>query len=316
MTEPFSANNGRSPRSTCSGDRLPIVSVLIVCYRSEKDIRRCLTGLFEHCGHLPIEVLLIDNFGDASEQIVREAFPRVQIVPSRGNIGFGPANNELARFASGRYLLLLNPDTQLFDDAITPLLDCAKARPHAAAWGGVTVLENGSIDPSCMQERPSLRRELGLLFGVGWLKRRLSNREPDGLEEVPVLSGAFMLVGAERWRTAGGFDESFFLYSEEVDLCLRLTIEAGHPPVRTAFARITHLVGGSSTSRARQVAVLKGKMHLFRKHRSWLSTALLGGILYAYALSRSSARYGEAVKRPGSWMYGYKPISPPESSSG
>jgi len=306
----------------------PQVSVLIVAYQAKRMTLDCLESVFEHTRGVSFEVLLIDNGTDGTQQAVADAFPEVRLVPSPGNVGFGGGNNVAARHARGRYLLLLNPDTLLHDDAISALARCAQAHPEAGAWGGLTILPDGRRDPSCMQIGPSLWTSVVNAIGFGrWRRGGL----PEGATEpapVKVLSGAFMMVEAEAWRALGGFDESFFMYNEEVDLCYRIRQRLGRPVVMTPEARVTHLVGsGQAANPRRIVAMMQSRMHFDRKHHGRLHNAIKGALTYLHAATRyhgatlarpiigaERARtlreaFRPMLKQPGRWFYGY-PESP------
>lgn len=118
--------------------------------------------------------------------------------------------------------------------------------------------------------------------------------------EVEALSGAFMMLRADRWRDFGGFDESFFMYAEELDLCYRLR-QAGLPLVMTPSARVVHLVGsGNGRDPKRITAIARAKMHFLRKHRGRTAAAIGGVLLWAAALNRSLAAtaIGRIVRKP------------------
>ncbi|MEO0587196.1 MAG: glycosyltransferase family 2 protein [Planctomycetota bacterium] len=295
----------------------PTVSVLIVGYRSRGDIDACLSSLLRHGDAARDEVLFVDQSDDGSAEHVRSAYPSVRVIESAGNLGFAGGNNYLATQARGRYLLLLNPDTELNDDAIGALLRCVADRPGAGAWGGVTVLPDGKRDPTSNQARPGLIGELLLLVGLGSLRRggvRMGASEP---AEVSVLSGAFMLVERETWVAIDGFDTSYFLYSEEVDLCQRAARHTGRACVMTPSARIVHRVGGSAaTSGRRAAAIARGKMHWAWTWRGGGYAARLGMLIVAHAWTRwlaysllgkreRAARYRAVWRSAATWWSGY-----------
>ncbi|MEM7810439.1 MAG: glycosyltransferase family 2 protein [Planctomycetota bacterium] len=308
---------------TGSATTPPAVSILIVSYKSCDLVLEALRGLFRHTRRDDFEILLTDCSRDGTERAVAEAFPDVRVIPATGNLGFAGGNNFLARHARGRLLLLLNPDVIVADDAIGELVACAEARPDAGAWGGVTVLPDGRTDPSCRQSLPTLGR---LAMGaVGFAARAAGGLADDETEarEVEALSGAFMLVDRAVWERLGGFDLSFFMYAEELDLCYRIA-RSGRPVVMTPKARITHLVGsGSALSPQRQTAIHRAKMHFLRKHRGVLFAAIGGAALWLAAFNRwaggsvmtfvrKSSRfrdlrdgYGPVVFQPFAWWGGY-----------
>lgn len=264
----------------------PELSVLIVGYNTRDLVADCLRGLYEHTSGVDFEVLFLDCSDDGSEQMLAEQFPQVRVIENQENLGFGRGNNALARHARGQRLLLLNPDTVIQDNAVGELNVFAKHEPEAGAWGGITVLPDGRIDPGCRQAGPALSVMVYRLIGLRSLSEAgltLAATEP---AEVPVLTGAYMMVRRDVWEQLDGFDESFFMYCEETDLCLRIW-RAGYRILMTPKSRITHLVGsGASDSPKRTVAMTKGTMHLARKHFGSLHVLAEGLLRWTYSFSR------------------------------
>ena len=306
----------------------PELSILMVGYQARDLTLDCLESVFSKTEGVEFEVVLIDNGDDGTDQAVAERFPQVRIVPSLGNIGFGRGNNEAARHAKGKYLLLLNPDTLINDNAIGELVSCARLHEECGAWGGMTFLPDGRRDPSSAQIGPSLLTSIFNVLGLGRLRRGGVPDDATQPEQVRVLTGAFMIVRADVWTQTGGFDPSFFMYNEEVDLCLRIRRELGLPIMMTPAAKITHLVGmGNSMSSRRLGAMMQSRMHLDRKHHgrlhnyakgvlTWLhgATRYYGAIIARPMIGRAKSdklRQGFApiVLQPGSWWHGFRPTN-------
>ena len=300
----------------------PAVSVLIVGYNTKDLVLQCLAGLFACTQGLDFEVLFVDCSDDGSEQAIREQYPAVRVIDNNQNLGFGRGNNFLARHAEGDYLLLLNPDTLIKDNAVGQLYDFAQQHQDGGAWGGVTRLPNGQIDPGCKQSGVGLGKAMLLLFGLGKLACPDVESARTAMD-VPSLSGAFMLLPRDLWQTLGGFDESFFMYAEETDLCYRVR-QAGRRVLITAQSSIVHLVGsGSSQSAKRLLSMTRGDMHLARKHFGpayvytsvmirWLNSATryVMGVVGRPLLGRERAaqlrqRHAPIITAPHQWMYGW-----------
>lgn len=298
------------------------VSILIVCYNSRDDIDRCLTSVLKFTQDISYEILLLDNSTDGTDDYVKDTYPSVRVVSNDSNLGFGGGNNKLAVFASGELVLLLNPDTELTDNAIKKLYDVRRQYPDYGAWGGVTFFPDGDREFSSLQVRPSIRNELRKLAGIGkWADERKILAE--GSYEVHVLSGAFMMVEREVWQHLGGFDETYFLYSEEVDLSMRLEQFKGRPLLMTEQSSIIHYVGKSSSSADRTVYMFKGRMHLERKFHGGFHNAMMLLILMSWACSRYiygciltclgkaergrslRERFSKVLGRPSAWIGGY-----------
>jgi len=299
----------------------PDLSILIVAYNSAAFIADCIGSVIAHTAPGSYEILLVDNGTDGTAGKVAAEFPAVRIIPGRGNIGFGQANNLLASHARGRYLLLLNPDTQLADPAIDSLLAFARSQP-AAAWGGLTTLPDGSLDGGNFLTIPTLGGIARDVVGLGGRGRERGRLEQlTAPERVDVLCGGFMLVSREAWDAVGGFDPSFLLYSEEIDLFTRLR-KLGQTVWLYPGSRIIHDAGsGNADTPARMRHFHIGLMHYARRHWS-TPTAQIVGVAYwliaarrwvvSVMLSRVSASHAARMKahtpivvNPAIWWRGY-----------
>jgi N-acetylglucosaminyl-diphospho-decaprenol L-rhamnosyltransferase len=302
----------------------PSISILIVCYKSKGYISELLDSLFEHSDRSQIEVLLTDCSQDGTIEWIRDRYPQVRAIPTDSNLGFAAGNNFLAQHAHGTYLLLLNPDTILRDDAISALATTAAARPGGGAWGGLTILPSGAVDPSSTQTEPTLLRlALGAIGLASWTRGGVAI---DGTEakEVEVVTGAYMLVKRSVWESFEGFDTSFFMYAEELDLCTRLR-RAGMSIWMTPTSRVIHNVGsGSAVNPNRIRSIHRAKMHFLRKHHGKAYAVVGGLLLWLTAANRSLAgwlmgmigrnpKYRRAMEanrsvalQPNSWWHGYR----------
>lgn len=300
------------------------LSILIVCYKSRELIVNCLNGVYQHTSGCKYEVLLVDCSNDGTVDLVREQFPDTRIIMTTENLGYGKGNNFLAEHATGKYLLLLNPDVIVSDDAIGELYRTAIAFPEAGAVGGITKLLDGSHDPSCRQYVPTLfRLAAGAVGGGRFLNGGLANDATDA-SAVDTLSGAFMLVRRDAWEQAKGFDTTFFMYSEELDLCQRLR-SLKWDIIMTPRARIIHLVGsGQKLSPRRILLITQSRMHFFRKYWRRPQVAIGGALVWLHATIRVAAAmigttvtksdhavqlkqaYKQIVFHPSMWWYGFQ----------
>lgn len=301
------------------------VSILIVCYNSLSDIDQCLASVITSIkrDNIDAEVLLLDNSNDGTVEFVSKDYPMVKIIENNVNLGFAGGNNLLAESAKGEYLLLLNPDTKLFDGAIKNLLSIAQEYPEYGAWGGATYFPDGSREYSSLQVEPTLGRELINLVGLaGYFSDRIPLNITDEL--TPVLSGAFMMVSKNVWDQVNGFDTGYFLYSEEVDICFRIRKLTSSMLVISDRAKVTHFVGKSSSNSERTLLLYKGKMHYSRKHYGRLYSFFYAIVLWLYAFSRftlgkiinlrtTNDRAGKLIEKfhlvvssPSKWASGYQ----------
>lgn len=313
--------------SDLNASETPAVSILIVAFRSLDFIAECLQGVRQAAAGTPHEILFIDNGDDGTEALVRERFPDVRIIPSEGNIGFGAGNNRLAAQARAKRILLINPDAVPRDRAIDKLIDFSSAYPDAGAWGGRSLSPDGKLDTANFLVLPRvshfIKAPLGSLRGLASGGLPADATSPG---QVEVLNGGFMMVRTDVWRQLGGFDESFFLYSEEIDLFKRMK-DLGYRVMVTPDAAVVHDAGGGQAlSPSRFLYRTTGQMHYARKHFGrlgafatacalWLVAAkyVVGTAIVAPLMPARRARLralGNAWRgvllQPGSWWHGYR----------
>lgn len=298
------------------------VSILVVGFNSAALIRNCLSSVATACTRFSYEILFVDQGDGSTEALVRADFPEVRVIPSQGNLGFAGGNNLLARSAIGANLLLLNPDVELQPGAIDALLDASTRHADASAWGGVTLDRNGDPDVGNTVHVPSLREMASRLVGRSsvalGVKQTFDHDEP-----ARVLSGGFVMIARSAWDEAGGLDQRFFLYCEEVDLFYRLHL-AGHTFWRIAKARAHHDIGhGEAASPMRVVYLTTGIMQFARLHwstpRQWAAFFLMWlGAIQRFAVGVLLSPLGRKFKalrdgnrliatRPNYWRFGYDP---------
>lgn len=317
---PAATQDGIAPQSPIGEAGGIDVSILIVAYNSAALIEECIASVPAACTQRRFEILLIDNGDGSTEALVRERFPHVRIVPSRGNVGFAAGNNELARHAQGRFVLLLNPDMKLFAGAIDALFAGVEAYPQASAWGGVTVDAHNRPDTGNAIPKPSLREFAHAAFG----RSTAANLPPERLDtdgEVDLLMGGFVMFTKSAWDAAAGLDERYFLYCEEVDLFHRLA-KQGHSFWRIAAARGYHEAGhGDGSSPMRVLYHAAGTAEYTKAHWSGPASVLgrflfwvaateryLGGKLLGRRIPRLQSRekaYRLVSLYPGLWWRGY-----------
>lgn len=298
------------------------VSVMVVAYNSAALIEACINSVAPACTRRSFEIVLIDNGDGSTEALVRERYPDVRIVPTRGNIGFAAGNNATARHAKGTHLLLVNPDMTLFPGAIDALFEGVAAHPEAAAWGGVTVGADGKPDTGNAIPMPSLAEFASSAFG----RSLQDNLPPERLaqdSEVDLLMGGFVMFSRTAWDAAEGLDERYFLYCEEVDLFYRLA-GMGYSFWRVAAARGYHQAfHGQGASPMRALYSAAGKVEFMRAHWPAPNRILGCALLWLanferYAAGRLLGRWRPHLRaraearrfvalRPGMWMNGYDP---------
>lgn len=260
---------------TCPSDA-PLLSVVIVTYRSALDIRGCLHSLPSKLLDRRVEVIVVDNQSpDETARIVKEEFPAVHLHQAAANLGFSKANNIGAQFARGEYILFLNPDTVTNDPALSSCVRLLQADPTIGILSPKLALADGTMDLACRRSIPTAwdgftrASGLGKLFpGVRLLAGyNLTYLPDDGTYDVGAVNGAFMLVSRKNLTRIGLFDERFFMYGDDLDLCLRCA-HAGLRIVYDGRHTITHLKGKSSAQvyRAMSREVFRGTKQFYLKH--------------------------------------------------
>lgn len=324
------------PGEGTAGDGVPEVSIILVGYRTRDELTRCLTSIAEHSGDVDVEVVLVDNAsGDGTAEHIAAAFPWVRLVALPENVGFARAVNLGARLSRGRYLMLLNPDTEVLPGAVRALVDAARRHPRAGLIGGRTLTETGATEPSSCWARPTLWSTFCFASGLSTALRGRRWTDPEAMpgwdrddeREVGVVTGCLVLVPRAVWEHLGGFDERFFMYGEDTDLSLRAW-EAGYRPRITPAAEVIHTIGASSSSSStRRVMIMRGKVSVFEKHwpprQARLGVRMLvAGVGLRAAMGLVKQRLGRPLSREqeswvgawrarADWRHGYPPATGP-----
>ena len=306
----------RAPSTNATDHVKPTASVLIVCYKSRAYIERCIEGALRSAADEAIEILLIDCSNDGTEQFVRERFPQVRVLPFQGNLGFARGNNELARHARGEFIILMNPDAFARTDEIAALLRLARTSPHASAWAGVTYLPDGSVDGGSVQPMLGALPLLLALVGLARVRPGAANPRGDQPTSVPVLTGAFMMVRASVWHRLAGFDERFFMYAEEVDLCKRIANDGGVLLCDPRIQMLHDTGSGERRTATRFLNRARGDATFFEKHYGALWCFLCRSALFAHAWTRLiggailrrhdlTRSHGAVALSPRAWWSGW-----------
>jgi GT2 family glycosyltransferase len=269
---------------------MPDVSIVIVNWNTRDLLLRCIQCAYDTCADLALEVIVVDNAsGDDSVAALRKQFPQVRVIENRENVGFARANNQAAKVADAPYILLLNSDAFLTEGALQAMWDLIVCQPKAALIGAHLRNADGSFQAS-HTPFPNLWREFLILSGIGrllygpWYPSRADEHEK-GPQIVDYVEGACMLIRRDVYLQLGGLDEGYFMYSEEVDLCIRLR-RAGWQAWYQPAARVVHLGSASSINRRmhRELDLYRSRLRFFRKHYGAFSAAMLKLQMLAFTL--------------------------------
>lgn len=246
-----------------------LTSVIIVAADSGMSLIDCIADVL--CSVTPLEVIVFDNDSrDGSIDALNASYsvdPRLRLVRSERNLGFGAGVNRAAESAHGDSLLLLNPDCRVPADAVSALRTLAAGRRDIGIIGASIVDAEGRAEPAARRRDPTLRRALGSLAGIGSERIELpSMPEAAALEPVDAVSGAAMWLPRTAFDALGGFDEDYFLHCEDLDICRRAR-DLGFGVYSAVNVTVTHAKGGSSRRRPVFVAWHKhrGMWRWFRR---------------------------------------------------
>jgi GT2 family glycosyltransferase len=298
------------------------VSIIVVSFNTRELLRECLRSVMEECARLGegrrAEVLVVDNgSSDGSPEMVELEFAGsavpVRLIRSGVNLGFGGANNLALKAAEGRFPVLLNSDAFFHAGALERAIEHMEMSKQTGVGGGRLVGRDGEWQPSARSFH-SIGLDAAVLTGMaakfprsrffGGIDRKWAHQStPADVDWVP---GAFWIVRREALRKAGGFDEDFFLYYEEVDLCRRMK-QAGFRVTYWPDVVVTH-IGGESSKNLKTVTLaekssmvvlwrMRSTYLYYRKHHGgqarlvlWMEAGLYGLRWLRNVLSWSEAR--------------------------
>jgi GT2 family glycosyltransferase len=260
------------------------IAVAIVNWNTRDLLRTCLQGVL---AEEPAKVVVADNGSqDGSVEMVRREFPSVTLIVSPENPGYGAASNRAISRCGAEYILLLNSDTELRPGALRALGSYLERHQRVGVVGPRLLNPDGTLQESCF---PFPRPLLPLT------RRRTGDFTHDRPGRVPWVVGAALAIRRTAFEGAGGFDESYHMYFEEVDLCYRLG-KAGWETHFTPDAEVIHLIGASTRQRRAEMLLRTrlSSLEFYRRHHRGIPLAV--GLTMEYAITlgrllRDGARY-------------------------
>jgi len=252
------------------------VSIIVVNWNTREITCDCLKSLYEQTQDILFEVVVIDNASiDGSVDMIKNKFPEVFLIENTGNRGFAAANNQGMAIAKGRYVLLLNSDTIILDNAIAKTVSFADEHPEAAVVGCRVLNPDRSLQPTCFMF-PSI---LNWLIFVTYLyklfpqsrffgRERMTWWDRNDTREVDVVTGCFMLVRREAIDQVGAMDEQFLMYAEETDWCYRF-MKTGWKNIFYPAAHIIHYGNVSAVKHGADRAVMRDRSDVWFMFKHW-----------------------------------------------
>jgi N-acetylglucosaminyl-diphospho-decaprenol L-rhamnosyltransferase len=265
------------------------LDLVIVSYRCREMLRACLASIRSYPPSLDYTVTVVDNDSrDGTVEMVSAGFSEYRIISTGGNLGFSRANNLAIRAGSGSYVLALNPDTRLTEHALDRAIAVIEESPDVGIFGCTLELEDGTFDHAARRAFPTPLGAVGHFTGLGRRKsapdRLAQYRAPNvGAGPVDAVNGAFMLIRRAALDEVGLFDEGYWMYAEDLDLCYRFK-QAGWLTWFEPGIRVTHIKAGTS-GRDRKpklnYAFHYGMYRFYRKHYAPERSRILNAVIYA-----------------------------------
>ena len=263
------------------------LSVVIVNYQTFELTKNTIESIFRYDYSFNYEILLVDNAsGDDSLARLRDYFKdNVKFIASAENNGFAAGNNQALKIAKGKYILLLNSDTVVWENTLEDIYQYMESHADVGATGCRVLLEDGQLDKACKRSFPNAKNSFFKLFHIPTNSKddnyNLTNLPDDEIYEIDCLTGAFMFMRAKVLDEIGLLDETFFMYGEDIDLCYRIK-QAGWKIVYYGEAIITHFKGASSKKqKSKLIYEFHRAMYIYyKKHNAKDSSFIVNFVVY------------------------------------
>lgn len=279
------------------------LSVIIVNYNVKELLENCIQSVIAASKNLKTEIIIVDNNSfDGSVNYISNKFAdfsNVKIIPSEVNLGFAKANNLAVEKSQGKYLLILNPDTILQEDTLEKCLAYYEDTPSIGCLTCKLILPNGKLDLACRRSFPTPSVALYRIFGLSKLfpksrifgKYNLTYLDENQTYEVDAVVGAFMFLSKNVFELIGGFDEDYFMYGEDLDLCYKIK-KAGYKIFYYSGTSIIHYKGESTKkSSVSYVNNFYGAMKIFVEKNLHQTSLLLNLLIKILIFYRASVSY-------------------------
>lgn len=269
------------------------ISIIIVNWNTKDLLRGCLESVYQNPPQGEFEVFIIDNAStDGSPEMVEKEFPQVKLIKNKENVGFAKANNQAIKLAQGKYILLLNSDTEILPNAFDEMLSLMDKNPKIGVLGCQLLNRDGSIQDSCgyfPSITATLFTKVQRASMVGRLFKRLpsSQQKVEKEKEVDWVTGACLMVRKEAIEKVELLDEKMFMYFEDNDWCWRFK-KAGWKVYVTPKAKVIHHSGASLRKASKRIILdyRKSQYRLYKKHLSWFSLLMLKFSVRIHALGK------------------------------
>jgi GT2 family glycosyltransferase len=253
------------------------LSIIIVNWNTKDLLSQCIDSIKTHTKRISFETIVVDNFSsDRSAEMVEESFPDVRLIKNKQNRGFGKANNQGLAEADGKYILFLNSDIVVSEDCLDEVFDFMEQNPDIGASSCKLTFPDGTLQHSC-RKFPDFKTFFLMLLGLRVFFPNMKtfrdylmlDWDHSDLKEVDQIMGSFMFTRKDVLDQVGSFDERYWMYFEEVDLCLRIK-KAGWKIVHYPYVSAVHFLSKSAEQwgeAKRIIEFQKSLLKYFRKNR-------------------------------------------------
>jgi len=266
------------------------VSIIIVNYNVKYFLEQSLYSVYKSLSGIDAEVIVVDNNSvDGSEIMIRSRFPEIKLIVNKKNVGFAKANNQALEVAQGEYVLLLNPDTVIEESTIIQCVTFMDAHPEAGALGPKMIDGKGRFLPESKRGLPTPEVAFYKIFGLTRLfpkskkfgRYYVGHTSSDEIQEVEVLTGAFMFIRRLVLDKSGLLDESYFMYGEDIDLSYRI-LKSGFKIYYFPHTTIIHYKGESTKKGSLNYVII-----FYRAMQIFANKAFSGNLarFYSYLIS-------------------------------
>lgn len=254
------------------------LSIIIVNYNVKEFLQNLLHSIERATSNVTREIIVVDNASDdGSVNLIKTKFPEIILIENRKNAGFGKANNQALKIAQGKYVLLINPDSVVSEDTFEKMISFFEKNTDAGLAGCKIINPDGTLQLACRRSFPGPWTSFCKVTGLSNLfpnsrifaRYNLTYLDENKTYEVDAISGSFMMIRRDVFEKVSGFDEQFFMYGEDLDLCYKIQ-QAGYKVYYVHSTQIIHYKGESTKrSNLDETKMFYDAMHLFvKKHFS------------------------------------------------
>lgn len=288
------------------------LSIIIVNFNVKFFLEQCLVSVIKAIQNIDAEIIVVDNNSvDGSQAMIKEKFPFVVLFENNTNEGFSKANNRALAVARGRYCLLLNPDTLVEEKTFHKCIKFMDQHHEAGALGVKMINGKGKYLPESKRSLPTPATAFYKIFGLSYIfprskifgKYNLSYLDNDAINEVDIISGAFMFIRKEALTKTGLLDESFFMYGEDIDISYRIK-KAGYKNYYFPETTIIHYKGESTKKGSLNYVILfyKAMIIFYKKHYAKKNFMIFPLLIYMAIYFRAAIsvirRFLHAIYQP------------------